>query len=57
MGNLLAEYEAVADKVGFDEKGIITLARNSLEYSIKGQHLLPRFERWVEEWNAEMGDA
>ena len=53
VGNLLYEYEGVADEIGFDESQIIELARNSLAYSIKGQHLLPRFDAWVENWNAQ----
>ncbi len=50
VGDLLYEYEGVVEEIGFDEDQIITLARNSLEYSIKGKHLLPRFDEWVEKW-------
>lgn len=50
VGNLLYEYEGVVDEIGLNEDQIITLARNSIEYSIKGQHLLPKFEEWVANW-------
>lgn len=54
VGNLIAEYDTVAGEVGFDEDGMIALARNSLAYSIKGKHLLPRFDEWVQGWKKEM---
>lgn len=50
VGDLIWEYEGVAGVIGFDEDQMIRLARNSLQYSIKGQHLLPRFEAWVADW-------
>lgn len=52
VGNLLAEYETVADSegLGFGEDQIIKLARNSLEYSINGQHNLKKFDEWVDNW-------
>ena len=50
VGDLLWEYQGVVENLGFDEDRIITLARNSLEYSIKGQHHLPAFDAWVKQW-------
>ena len=50
VGNLLYEYEGAADGIGLSEAQIIELARNSLAYSIKGQHLLNRFDAWLEGW-------
>lgn len=53
VGDLLWEYEGVVEHLGFDEDTLITLARNSLEYSIKGQHHLPAFDAWVKDWKAK----
>ena len=50
VGDLLWEYQGVAENLGFDEDTLIGLARNSLEYSIKGQHHLPAFDAWVKTW-------
>ncbi len=50
VGDLLWEYEGVIDEIGFDEDQMIKLARNSLEYSIRGQHHLPTFDAWVDDW-------
>jgi adenosine deaminase len=52
VGDLLWEYEGVADEVGFDEDQMIAFARNSLEYSICGQHHLPAFDHWVQSWKS-----
>lgn len=53
VGDLIQEYESVADEIGFGEDQMIKLARNSLAYSIKGQHLLPRFDEWVADWKKQ----
>lgn len=53
VGDLIQEYESVVEEIGFTEKDVIEVARNSLEYSIKGQHLLPRFDAWVADWLKE----
>ena len=53
VGDLLWEYEGVVENLGFDEDTLIQLARNSLEYSIKGQHHLPAFDAWVKDWKAK----
>ncbi|HHW94166.1 MAG TPA: adenosine deaminase [Clostridiaceae bacterium] len=53
VGDLIQEYESVVEEIGFTEKDVIEVARNSLEYSIKGQHLLPRFDTWVANWLKE----
>lgn len=50
VGDLLWEYQGVAENLGFDEDALITLARNSLAYSIKGQRHLPAFDAWVKDW-------
>ncbi|MEG1658095.1 MAG: adenosine deaminase [Oscillibacter sp.] len=50
VGNLLWEYEGVAENLGFGEDELIALARNSFQYSIKGQHHLPAFDAWVQAW-------
>ena len=52
VGDLICEFEGVADEIGFTEDQLITLARNSLQYSINGQHLLPKFDAWVADWKA-----
>ncbi len=53
VGDLLWEYEGVVENLGFGEDKLIELARNSLAYSIKGQHHLPAFDDWVKAWKAE----
>lgn len=52
VGDLLWEYQGVVEDLGFDEDTLITVARNSLAYSIKGQHHLPAFDAWVRNWKA-----
>lgn len=53
VGNLLREYEYVADVLNFDEDQILTLARNSLFYSIRGKHHLGAFDSWAENWKCQ----
>jgi adenosine deaminase len=53
VGDLLWEYQGVVENLGFSEDEIIKLARNSLEYSIKGQHHLSNFDNWTRQWKAE----
>lgn len=53
VGDLLWEYQGVVENLGFGEAEIIKLARNSLAYSIKGQHHLPAFDMWVKAWYAK----
>lgn len=47
IGDLLYEYEGLVEELNFDEKDILTLARNAYEYSIRGQKYLPIFDNWV----------
>ena len=56
VGDLLWEYQGVVENLGFDEDTLITLARNSLEYSIKGQHHLPAFDAWIKTWKEQNTD-
>ncbi|SFQ03152.1 adenosine deaminase [Oscillibacter sp. PC13] len=56
VGDLLWEYQGLVEDLGFDEDTLITLARNSLEYSIKGQHHLPAFDEWVRNWKSQSTD-
>lgn len=51
IGNLIREYQGLVEELGFGEAEILTLARNAYQYSIKGQHLLPAFDAWVNQWN------
>ena len=53
VGDLLWEYQGLVENLGFSEDEIIKLARNSLEYSIKGQHHLSNFDNWVRQWKAQ----
>lgn len=53
VGDLIWEYEGAAEEIGFNEEQIIHLARNSLAYSIKGQHLLSQFDSWIQNWKQE----
>lgn len=52
VGNLLREYEHLADVLDFDEDRIFTVARNSLAYSIRGRNHLDAFDAWVRDWRA-----
>ena len=53
VGDLLVEYRNVVENLGFDEDTLIRVARNSLAYSIKGQHHLAAFDQWVENWRKQ----
>ena len=53
VGNLLTEYAWTVEQLGFDEDRLIAVARNAFAYSIKGQHHLPAFDTWVENWKTE----
>ncbi len=57
VGDLVWEYRGVIEDLGFDEDTLIRVARNSLEYSIKGQNHLPAFDAWVADWKKRHGEA
>ncbi|MDO4492538.1 MAG: adenosine deaminase [Clostridia bacterium] len=50
VGDLLWEYEGLVTDLGFGEDELIRVARNALEYSIKGQHHLALFDAFVRKW-------
>lgn len=52
VGDLIETMLKTADALDLTEDDIIELERNSLLYSIRGQHHLKEFDAWVEQWKA-----
>ena len=50
VGDLIETMLRTADALNLTEDDIIELERNSLQYSIRGQHHLKAFDAWVENW-------